>query len=114
MASDTPLSLGVGGEQLWQVLQPHHAGVTWDDPPRQSEAVIVCATEDSTVFFLPAATAPGMDPVVLAAQEEDGSEAGLLIGGVYIAMDAGSFALGDLAPEAMSSTKAASAPRWSR
>lgn len=92
MSSETPLSIGVSVEALWPVLQPRHAGISWGDPVRQAEAVVVYSGAESTVLFVPSAAAPpDSQPIVVSAQGLDGGPAEGFIEGVYLLFEEGSF-----------------------
>ena len=97
MAADgleTPFSVGVGAEQLWDVVQPRHVGVTWGDPAVQSEAILIVSTVDAAVFLFPAAAAPGAPWVQLAVEAEDGTDDGTLVAGAFVTLGYGVFELG--------------------
>jgi hypothetical protein len=94
--SETPYSIGIGLEHLYDILQPRYVGVTWGEQAVQSEAIIIATTLDSAVFLFPAAAAPGAAQVQLAVEGEDGSEDGTLVAGAYVALSYGVFELGGI------------------
>ena len=110
MAGETPQTIGAGAEALWPVLQPHHVGIAWGNPLKESEAVVVCSGDAFTVLLLPAALAPGMEPVLLPAQGMDGGETDLQIAGVFTTMEEGTFSYGGLTPEATTFHEAGLSP----
>ena len=67
MASETPLTIGVAADQLWDILQPRHVGLVWGNPPAESEAVLVAMTQEVAVFFLPAFMVPDAPSLELRA-----------------------------------------------
>ena len=87
MASETPLSIGVSVDQLWDLLQPRHVGLVWGSPPTESEAVLVALRQEVGIFFLPAYMVPGAPSIELRAQGEDGTEDGTLLAGAYLALE---------------------------
>jgi len=102
--TDTPASIGVSAGALWPILQPHLACISFGNPERQTEAVVVYSGDEATVFFIPASLAPDAEPVTVGMQDLHGTETGGFIEGVYVAMGAGSFqysAPGAAGPEAV-------------
>ena len=78
MASETPLTLNIAVDALWDQLPCRHTVITWGQPPQSAEAVLVYMGQDRAVFFLPAAGAEGSQGplVTLTAQGEDGADLG--------------------------------------
>ena len=91
MASETPLSLNIPADALWEFLSCRHAVISWGEPAQSAEAVVVHEAADRTIFFLPGAVAEGIPLVSLFAQGEDGSDLPNLVSGGYAALDANGF-----------------------
>jgi hypothetical protein len=93
---ETPYSIGIGLEHLYDILQPRYVGVTWGEQAVQSEAILIATTSDSAVLLFPAAAAPGAAQVQLAVEGEDGSADGTMVAGAYVALSYGVFELGSI------------------
>lgn len=97
-----PFEVGVSAESLWDLLEPRHVGLSWGDPVRNTEAVLIHESWEQAVFFLPAILAPpGAPTLSVAAQGEDGSDLPELLLGFFHAMPSGDYIMGPLPPDAV-------------
>ena len=60
MAAETPCSLGITADSLWECLPVRHAVVSWVGQAfRPTEAALVHESQEQAVFFLPSALRSG-------------------------------------------------------
>lgn len=91
---NTPASIGLGADALWDHLQARHVVVAWGEPATSSEAVLVHEMQEQAVFFMPGVLGgQGSQPIMVPAQGEDGFDTPTLLQGYYLAMPAGDYYL---------------------
>ena len=88
--TETPADLGLEASALWEFFSPRHVVVSFDEPRRTSEAVLLYTYEAGSLLFMPGSTLPGGTPTVsVPADGEDGQEAALQVLGGYRHLPAG-------------------------
>ena len=101
MAVETPLTIGLQVDVLWDYLPARHVGLTDAAGGFHSEAVQLYEDTEYGVFFVPQGCGPVENTVAVNAQGEDGGDLVLLVTGTYVGLTAAEYSIEALRSDAM-------------
>ena len=94
--ADTPRSLGLQVDDLWEPLNLRHTILGWGggEELSSSEAVVIVENPEMGVFFVPEALLDAAAPrVQLAAQDDNGTDISAAVTGGYLVLASGDYVL---------------------
>ena len=91
MALETPLSIGLPVDTLWDYLPARHVGLTDTGSGFHMEAVQLYEDVDYGLFFVPQSCGPPEYTMAVNAQGEDGGDVAMLVTGTYVGLAAGQY-----------------------